>query len=70
MAGSRHNVPMSKNRHPTPRQRVKAFTATVPPRNALVVLARARKAGAHEKTEKAERRASKVALKKLARDEG
>jgi hypothetical protein len=59
---------MSKARKPTPRQRQKAATLTVPPRNGLVALARARKAGAHEKTEKAQRRAAKMALMQGTRE--
>jgi len=37
---------------------------TVPPRNQLVPLSRLRKAGAHGKSQKAERRAAAVALRK------
>ena len=59
---------MSNARKPTPRQRLKHSTKTVPPRNGLVALARARKAGVHEKTEKAQRRAAKVALGKVDGD--
>lgn len=58
----------SRPKHPTPRQRAKATLKTVPPRNGLVALARGRKAGAHGKTEKAERRAAKVALGKSGAD--
>lgn len=57
---------MSKARKPTPRQRLKHSTKTVPPRNGLVALAHARKAGIHGRSGKAERRAAKV---KLAKDE-
>ena len=58
----------SRPKHPTPRQRVKTAMKTVPPRNGLVALAHARKAGAHGKTKKAERRAAKMALRKREDD--
>lgn len=38
------------------------------PRNGHVALMRLRKAGAHQKSRKAERRAETVALKKIGRD--
>jgi hypothetical protein len=59
---------MGKVRKPTPRQRLKQSTKTVPPRNGLVALSHARRAGAHGKTEKALRRAAKMDLRQPDED--
>lgn len=45
------------------------LAATAKPRNPLVVPALQRKAGAHRRSEAAERRAAKVALGKALREE-
>ena len=58
------NDGMSKPAKPTARQRFNASGKTVPPRNGLVALVRARAGGAHGKSEKAQRRAAKIILRR------